>query len=134
MKFSLKAYLELKSAIEELIEKAESGAVILVEGRRDILALRKLGVFGCVIAVANKSNVELVDSIGCREVVILTDWDDRGEKLKEDLVVKLSSWGVVADTSIRKKIFSAVGKNITEVEDLAEFVRRCEEGLIKLIC
>ncbi len=122
MKLDLDTYLRLIRAIEELRDLAEKGAVIIVEGRRDVEALRRLGVEGEIIASANHSNAKIVDIIGQREVVILTDWDRRGEALKDDLVVKLSSWGVTPNLEIRKRIFSIVGRIITEVEDLADFV------------
>ncbi len=122
MKLSLEAYLRLKAAIEELVERSEEGAVIIVEGRRDVESLRKLGVRGKIVTSSNHSNAEIVDSVGCRDVIIMTDWDRRGEKLKDDLLAKFSSWGVVPDVEIRKRIFSIIGREVTEVEDLADFV------------
>jgi 5S rRNA maturation endonuclease (ribonuclease M5) len=126
------AYLKLRSIIDELVDRSRMGCIILVEGRRDVLSLRELGVTGKILAVSNTPNAVLVDSIGCRDVVILTDWDKRGERLKDDLVLKLSSWGVVADISFRKRIFAIVGRIVTEVEDLADFVRKVEVDLFGL--
>ena len=113
-------YERLLKVLLELKERSEDGAVILVEGRRDVLSLRKLGVYGKIITVSNVSKAKLVDELGYCDVIILTDWDEKGEILKRDLVAKLSSWGVVADTSLRKRLFEVVGKVVTEVEDLAD--------------
>ena len=126
MKLKMEAYLKLKAAIDELIERSEEGAVIIVEGKNDIRSLRMLGVKGEILASSNHSNAKLVDLVGCREVIILTDWDKKGEALKDDLVTKFSSWGVVPNVEIRRKIFSIIGKEVTEVEDLADFMLKLE--------
>ena len=110
MKLNLEAYLKLKAAIDELIERSENGAVIVVEGLNDVKALRRLGVKGEIITSSNHSNAELVDFIGHREVIIMTDWDKKGESLKNDLVMKFSSWGVIPDVEIRRRIFLYVLK------------------------
>jgi len=124
MKLDEEAFSALMRAIEDLKELAEEGAVIIVEGRRDAKALRMLGIRGRIVVSSNRSNAEIVDEVGFGKVVILTDWDERGEALKRDLTIKFSSWGVVPDVEIRRRIFSIVGREITAVEDLAEFVMR----------
>ncbi len=126
MKLKIEAYLKLKATIDELIERSEEGAVIIVEGKNDIRSLRMLGVKGEILASSNHPNAELVDLVGCREVIILTDWDKKGEALKDDLVMKFSSWGVIPNVEIRRKIFSIIGKEVTEVEDLADFMLKLE--------
>lgn len=130
MKLKLEAYLKLKATIDELIERSEEGAVIIVEGKNDIKSLRRLGVRGEILTSSNHSNAELVDLIGCRKVIILTDWDRKGEALKDDLVVKFSSWGVIPNVEIRRRIFSIIGKEVTEVEDLADFIFKLEHRQI----
>ena len=130
MKLKLEAYLKLKAVIDELIERSEEGAVIVVEGRNDKRSLRRLGVRGEILTSSNHSNAELVDIVGCREVIILTDWDRKGEALKDDLVVKFSSWGVIPNVEIRRRIFSIIGKEVTEVEDLADLIFKLEHRQI----
>jgi len=128
MKLSVEAYSKLKAAIDELIERSENGAVIIVEGINDVKALRELGVRGEIVTSSNHSNAELVDFIGHRDVIIMTDWDKKGEALKNDLIVKFSSWGVIPNVEIRRRIFSIIGKEVTEVEDLAEFMFKLEHS------
>jgi len=128
MKLSFEAYLKLKAAIDELIERSENGAVIVVEGLNDVKALRRFGIKGEIVTSSNHSNAELVDFIGHREVIIMTDWDKRGEALKNDLITKFSSWGVIPDVEIRRRIFSIVGREVTEVENLAEFMFKLERS------
>jgi 5S rRNA maturation endonuclease (ribonuclease M5) len=114
-------YEDFMKALKELIERARDGAIVLVEGRRDVEALKDLGVEGKILPVSSVSRAKLVESVE-GDVIILTDWDEKGEKLKREIFEVLLSNGVIADTSIRKRIFSAV--NVSEVEDLAKLYFR----------
>jgi 5S rRNA maturation endonuclease (ribonuclease M5) len=114
-------YEDFMKALKELIERARDGAIVLVEGRRDVEALKDLGVEGKILPVSSVSRAKLVESVE-GDVIILTDWDEKGEKLKREIFEVLLSNGVIADTSIRKRIFSAV--NVNEVEDLAKLYFR----------
>ncbi|WP_457548771.1 toprim domain-containing protein [Archaeoglobus sp.] len=108
-------YEEFMKALKELMDRAKDGAVVLVEGRRDVEALKGLGVVGKILPVSSVPRAKLVESVE-GDVIILTDWDEKGEKLKREIFEMLLSNGVIADTSIRRRIFSAV--NVNEVEDL----------------
>lgn len=77
------SYLRLLKLLDELSERAENGAVILVEGRKDREALRRIGIPGEIVAISQKSFSEICDSFMGREVIILTDWDENGKSLKE---------------------------------------------------
>lgn len=112
---------EFVRVLKELIDRSKEGATILVEGRRDVQALRELGVEGRIIPVSNVPKASLMENIK-GDVIILTDWDEKGEILKKDLYNKLLSNGIVADIEIRRKIFSAI--DVTEVEDFVKaFIR-----------
>ena len=75
-----KTFEDLEKKLLELIEENKT-IPIIVEGEKDILALRKLGVNGLIISV-NKG-VSLTDFCDrlvqdYDELIILTDWDRRG--------------------------------------------------------
>ncbi|RLI81914.1 MAG: hypothetical protein DRP01_10460 [Archaeoglobales archaeon] len=104
--------------ISELRERSNE-AVILVEGRRDVISLRRLGVNGEIMAISNISRARLVDELTNRDVIILTDWDEKGEYLERELTSILSTCASV-DVSLRRKIFGIVGGFVVEVEGLAD--------------
>ena len=113
-------YVELRKTIDELAEKSKNGAVIVVEGVKDRKSLRNLGIQGEIIIFSSYADV--VDKVRNRDVIILTDCDDRGSKIEKNLVNKFSSWGVTPDTQIKKKIFRLISKDITAVENLADYI------------
>lgn len=57
---------------------------IIVEGSRDVQALRSLGIRGCIVTVhSGRSIQQFCDEFSevYAEAVILTDWDPRGNQI-----------------------------------------------------
>lgn len=114
----LREFEKLLRLIDELKAKASCGAVILVEGRRDVAALRKLGVEGEVIETSSSSLSSIVDAAGERDVVILTDWDSRGRIMKDRLYAVFRN----ANLDIWNGISAITARYIHSVEELPGFI------------
>ena len=119
-------FQRLHEIISELSAKSENGSVIIVEGSKDAASLRELGINGEIFMSSNTPDAVLVDRIGNRDVIILTDFDRRGELLEKSLVQKFSSWGITPNVEFKKKIFSIVSKDIVFIENLANYYRKLE--------
>lgn len=119
------AYVRLLELLEELSERAENGAVILVEGRKDVEALRRVGVSGEIVAISQKSISEICDSFMERDVIVLTDWDENGKRLEGNLRAILHN----ADYYIRKELIRIIGKWTTRVEDLPKLLKFFERNI-----
>ena len=121
----LKDFEALMKVIEELRIKSDNGSAILVEGKKDRIALRNLGIRGDIIEISSIPNSALADMIGEREAVILTDWDERGEKILKQIA------GIInfKDLKIRRRIISITGKYIHSVEELPIFIEKAERIL-----
>lgn len=93
-------------ALDRLSEESKE-AVILVEGHKDVAALRSVGIdadFYCVQSGGGPVKAaEYVWRSGKR-AVIMTDWDRRGGNLAHTLRENLQSLGVVYDDSIRSDL------------------------------
>ena len=66
---------------------------ILVEGEKDVAALRRLGVTGVILTVhAGRPLVDVCDRIAntYSEVIVLTDWDKKGGRLCRAIEKNLS--------------------------------------------
>ncbi len=70
----------MERAIKELINRSEDGIPIVVEGKRDLQALRSVGIPGEIHTITGPV-ISVVEGIHAREVVILTDCDRRGNML-----------------------------------------------------
>jgi 5S rRNA maturation endonuclease (ribonuclease M5) len=125
--YDLEALEELISALKEASDR---GAVIIVEGMRDEKALRALGIEGPVIMASRRPALDLAEMAARRysEVVILTDWDEKGDEISYNLKRHLRSAGARFDVDIRGKLRSLVKKEIKDVESLSRYVEKMREN------
>ena len=76
---------------------------IIVEGSRDIGALREMGFEGIILKVNNGQSLEKFSSeISSKysEVILLFDWDSRGVYLTKRIFSLLSSMGTKCHTEL----------------------------------
>lgn len=120
--------LKIGEIFKELRRRSENGAVIIVEGPKDVTSLRSLGIEGDIVTSSNTPDAVLVDEIGKKDVIILTDCDWRGDTMEKNLLSKFSSWGVTPDTEFKRRIFSVI-KEVHEIEDLAKYLEKARAEL-----
>ena len=75
---------ELEEALQKLIERNCSGIPVIVEGEKDVAALRSLGLSGEIIILnVGMSIPDFCDKLSERfsEIIVLTDWDRTGGRL-----------------------------------------------------
>jgi 5S rRNA maturation endonuclease (ribonuclease M5) len=116
----------LLGLLEELVE-ANDERPILVEGQRDVASLRALGCRGRLLTI--HSGDPLVDvaervAASTTDVILLTDWDRKGDRFFEEFTATLSRHGVRCDRSFRDRIPAYARAAFKDVESLAPFVRR----------
>jgi 5S rRNA maturation endonuclease (ribonuclease M5) len=119
----------LEEQISALLEASHNGAAIIVEGMRDERALRSLGVSGPVIMASRRPALELAEDTArkYKEIIVLTDWDLKGDEMALKIEQHLRSSGVRADMEIRSKLKKLVRKEIKDVESLGLYVERMRE-------
>ena len=117
MEFSEKEIDEMKKFIKYLNSKKES--VIVVEGKRDSIALRKLGFSGKVIVFHSfKGLVKFSDSVAkYKNVILLLDGDRKGRYLTKR-IIDLLEHQVKIDLSFKKKLVSITKGKIRFIEQL----------------
>ncbi len=117
---------ELKTVILKLNEASAENPII-VEGTKDIESLRKLGITGYIISLnQGKAIIDVCTDIAeeFEEVIILTDWDRKGNHLCAHLKKALKANDVAFDTRIRGRLASLVKKEIKDVESLYNYIAR----------
>ena len=81
--------------LQLLIELSEEGVPIVVEGLKDVTALRGLGLSGPIHVLAGHNIVSLADELAdARRLLILFDFDRRGGQLTRYLTKQLEGRGV----------------------------------------
>ena len=119
---------ELEKALTDLIEKNKT-VPIIVEGDKDVEALRKLGINGEII----RFNIGMSISNFCdkiarkyKDIILLLDWDKKGGYLCNMIRKNLES-RVKCDTKYRE-IFAKRSK-IRTIEGLPSWINTLEEKI-----
>lgn len=118
----------LEKALSELIDENRN-IPIVVEGDKDIQALRKLGVNGIIISV--NSGVSLTDFCDTlaqdyKDIIILTDWDRKGGYLCHTIMKNLE--GRVKCNTYYREVF-AKNSVIRTVEGLPSWIETMKEKI-----
>lgn len=119
--------------ILDRIQSMSSDHVILVEGKNDRRSLLDLNLSLDTIEVQRDGGplraAEMVYESG-KKAIILTDWDDRGDRLAKDLSEQLSALCISYDMNIRKDLRDICIKDIKDVESLHSLYVRLERNVI----
>ncbi|NJD55716.1 MAG: hypothetical protein FIA94_04835 [Nitrospirae bacterium] len=117
----------LREVIDALCE-VNNRVPVIVEGKKDAQALRKLGLAGQIFVLhGGKGIYEFSEEIAekCPVVVILLDWDAKGETLFKSLSCNLRThWEEFAD--FRELLKMLCQKDIKDVESIPSLLMRLE--------
>ena len=122
--------------LDEILDRMQSMSsdhVILVEGKNDRRSLLDLNLSLDAIEVQRDGGplraAEMVYESG-KKAIILTDWDDRGDRLAKDLSEQLSALCISYDMNIRKDLRDICIKDIKDVESLHSLYVRLERNVL----
>ena len=117
MEFSEKEIEEMKKFVEQL--NSEKYSVVIVEGKRDSAALRKLGLSGKIIEFHSFNGlVKFTDSVAKYEnIILLLDGDRKGRYLTKRIIGLLEHRTKI-DLSFKKKLISITKGKIRFIEQL----------------
>lgn len=121
----------IEEIIEELLQLAREGTVIIVEGKRDVRALNKLGITGHFEMATHHSLSNFCENIvnnsSSKSIVILTDWDRRGNLLMSNLTKHFHSLGANPNVRIRERLAAITQKEIKDVESLPTYILKLRQ-------
>ena len=118
----------IQRILEWLATESANGTPIVVEGKKDIEALRELGVEGKIISAktGGKSRLDLIceiEKIGVKEVILLFDFDRRGKEWTEILKQQLEKVRIKPNLTFWKKLLRFAGRDIKDIEGLTACMR-----------
>ncbi len=124
--------LELVERLLDELRDREPLVAILVEGDRDVVALRALGVPEPIVKInVGASLLNFCENI-VREYeafIILMDWDKKGKELARRLEELLRSTGAKVDVTYRRRLGAALPYQIHDVESLDGHVERLHNAV-----
>lgn len=96
----IEEYEELLEIIKRIIKESEEGSPIIVEGERDLKALRAIGVRGPIIIYRSREDlVEKISMLKPAHVILLLDMDYEGEE--ETMYLKKFLEGFVGNIDLK---------------------------------
>jgi 5S rRNA maturation endonuclease (ribonuclease M5) len=117
----------LREVLDALFEVNKT-VPIIVEGKKDAAALRKLGFLGEIVTLhRGKSMYEFCEDIAgkCRRVVLLLDWDPEGEGLMQKVGMDLKGhWE--EHSRFRDLLKVLCQKEVKDIEGIPRLLRRLE--------
>ena len=120
---------ELEKLLDRLRAAGEQSP-ILVEGERDVAALRKLGLEGELLKLnRGEGLVARTDALSrhYKKIILLTDWDYKGVELHDRLKRLLLDARVSTDDFFWSRLRKLVGGGSRTVEDLPAFLELLRE-------
>jgi 5S rRNA maturation endonuclease (ribonuclease M5) len=111
----------LNNFVRQLNQKSEEGWALLVEGKRDVAAVRGLGYTGGLATVSSVSKLGARAFAPATKVVILTDLDREGRTLAARYIKLLSHEGVRTSLSERRRLRVASRGAFRHIENLSRF-------------
>ncbi len=124
---NLERAAKLREVFDSLCE-ANKNAPVIVEGKKDAAALRKLGLAGEILTLHNGKSIynfceEITESF--HRVIILLDWDEKGESLNKTLCRLLEGqWEEFS--AFRELLKILCQKDIKDIEGIPKLLERLE--------
>ena len=121
---------DIEKTLKHIVSSSREGIPIIVEGRRDKEALRRLKIPGIVICLKSSGNgfydftANLANK---REVIVLTDFDKEGTRLAAKLIDELTHMKVKVNVAIWKKLKAISRPEVRAIEELAGLVENLRE-------
>jgi 5S rRNA maturation endonuclease (ribonuclease M5) len=117
---------KISEVLSALAEESAKGTIILVEGRKDVEALRALGVEGPVVTVKTrgKSFLDIISELEAKtsKVILFLDFDRRGKQGTNRLRHGLERAGIKVDLEFWLRLLKSVGKDVQCVEGLNAYL------------
>lgn len=118
---------QILKILEQLAEDNLNGKPILVEGKKDVKALRTLGINGEIISVktGGKSLLDIIsrmETANLKEVILMLDFDRRGRELTKNLKLHIEKTGINVNLHFWLRLLGLIGKEVKDVEGLAPYI------------
>jgi len=114
---------QLTTILELLAEESKSGIPIVVEGKKDIKTLRRLGIKGIIITTKTKGKsflnvISEIKKIKSSNTILLLDFDKRGKQGTRYLQKNLEYHKIKCNLTYWKKLMALTSKKIQFIESL----------------
>lgn len=113
--------------LEHLTEESAKGIPVIVEGKKDIEALKMLGIEGKITSAKSggKSLLDIISEVEeaqTREVILLLDFDRRGKEWTKRLTQQLEKMGIKINLTFWLELSSLLRREVKDIEGLTGYM------------
>ncbi len=114
---------KLYKILASLSEESLNGTPIIVEGKKDVIALRMLGVKGIIITVKTKGKsfldvISEIQKIKVSEIILFLDFDKRGKEATKCLQKNLEHLKIRYNLTFWRELYNLTRKELQYIESL----------------
>lgn len=114
--------------LDRLVSENSKGVPVVVEGQKDVDALRQLGVSGTFVSskTSGKSFLDIlteIETLNVRRVILLLDFDRRGVEWTHKLKQHLEKTKIVPNLNFWNELYGLVGRDVKDVEGLPTYLK-----------
>jgi len=115
----------LQKFVNMLNYESDNGAVVVVEGKRDVNALESIGFKGNVITINNYKGInKLADKLEREDkVILMLDMDSKGKYLTYRILTLLQYKGKNVDMFYKKMLLTITKGKVRHTEDLVIYYK-----------
>jgi 5S rRNA maturation endonuclease (ribonuclease M5) len=129
---------EIQKLLDDLSKELSKGTPAIVEGKKDVEALRKLEETGDIITAktSGRTFLDVLGEVGSRgknEVILLLDFDERGREWTARLTRDLEGMKVKPNLVFWRRLSSLVGRDVKDIEGLSSYIQTLRERIGKNI-
>ncbi len=109
--------------VKKLNDASVNGALVVVEGKRDVKALRAVGFAGRVVMLCHNSSLNrlLEEAEKYRKTILLLDLDREGRSLTKKAATLLEEKKNTIDLYFRRKLSSTTRGRVKQIEELSRY-------------
>ena len=125
---------KILKVLTELKDESAKGTPIVVEGKKDIAALRALGVSGVVLSVKTggksfQDAVVEIESLNAPEVILFLDFDRRGKQGTQRLKQSLEHAKIKPNMTFWRELSALLGKEAQCIESLIAYMETLQDKI-----
>ena len=109
--------------IKKLNDESDNGSLVVVEGKRDVSALRSLGFGGKMLMLCHNNNLERLVSKAekYQKIILLLDLDRKGRSLTKKSAILLEGKKHKIDLFFRRNLSSITYGRVKQIEELSKY-------------
>jgi len=118
---------KIQQVLNALVEESARKTPIVVEGKKDVEALREFGVTGPVLCLKTGGKslddaLHEIEQTGAQEVILLLDFDRRGREGTKLLKQNLERAHIVPNMAFWQSLSALLARDVQCVESLSAYV------------